>query len=182
MKQTPKLGYALVMEGLIDEQQLAKSLSVQKLHPTKSIGEIVSKLYNISEEAVESIFVRDILIPSFRNFLYSELKKKINTPDFDLLKAVPAIEIILGNYTRVTIVSKTFAYVDNLLRPSTHKNFLSKIDCSIKTVQLRTLYEKVIEFQDVVVEYDIQNQRITMENPSLIMEAKIRLNQIMKKG
>jgi hypothetical protein len=181
MAHTRILGDALVKEGLINQTQLQKSLSVHISHPTKSLGEILSKLYGIAEGKVEAIFVQNILLPAIRNFLYAELQKKINNPDFDLAKEVPSMEIKIRGYQRVTIASKSFTYENDLFYgPATAKHFLFRIDCTIEAIVMRTVYADTLEFKEVFLEFDLQNQRVTLENPSIIMEAKIKLNQITK--
>lgn len=182
MKKIPRLGDTLVLEGLIDKKQHEKSLSVQHTHPMKSIGEIISKLYNIPEGKIEAIFVKNILVPSIHNHLYSELGKKINNPDFDLVKIVPAIDIQIKTYKRITIASKTFSYANDLMfEPSTDKIFLSKIDCVVESIVMHTAYDESIQFQHILLEFDIPSQKITLENPAIIMEAKIKLTQVLKK-
>ncbi len=183
MNNPHKLGQTLVSAGIISQKQLDKSLSVQRSHPTKSIGEIVSKLYNIQEGVIEATFVKAVLSPAIRNFIYSELKKKINTPGFNLLKAVLSIDLEIQRYKRITIASKTFTLDENsFYKPSKDKKFLSKINCTIKSIVLHTAHNARIDFNDVLMEFDIQSQKLSMDNPSLIMEAKIRLNQILKKN
>jgi hypothetical protein len=178
-----KLGWVLVLEGVITRQQLDKVLDVRRLHKTKSIGEIVNKLFSIPEGKVESIFVREVLIPTISESLYKELRKTKTTQEIDIKELVPTIAVKVSKFHRNTNSSKLFTFESpTFFQPSSQKGFLSTIDCTIDKLEIKTRFDANIEFKDVELEYDLQNQTISWENPAILLEAKIRLNQIIKKN
>ena len=177
-----KLGWVLVLDGVISREQLNEALSIQKLHRTRSIGEIISKLFNIPEGKIESIFVRDVLIPTITECVYTELSKIKPAQEIDAKELVPTVEVTISQFRRNTLSSKLFTFESpNSFKPSSQKSFLSTIECTIQQLELKTSFDTNIKFNDVVLEYNMQNQTISWDNPAVLVESKVRLNQIIKK-
>ncbi len=176
-----KLGWVLVLDGVISRQQLDKALSIQKLHPTRSIGEIICKLFNIPEGIIEAIFVREVLVPTISECVYTELRKSKTAQEVDIKELVPTVEVIISKFQRNTHSSKLFTFESpNSFQPSSQKSFLSTIECTIQQLELKTSFDTNIKFKDVILEYNIQNQTISWDNPAVLTEAKVRLNQLIK--
>ncbi|MEW6237779.1 MAG: hypothetical protein AB1656_20525 [Candidatus Omnitrophota bacterium] len=74
MSQSKRLGQALIDSGVIDSRQLDEALAVQKEHSHRTLGEIVSSSYAVPMEMIETVFVKDILVPSVKHMLADHLK------------------------------------------------------------------------------------------------------------
>ena len=78
--RTKHFGESLVDAGVITKEQRKEALLIQKEHPYRTIGDIVSSTFHIPTETVESVFVRSILIPAINQMLINSFhNKRINT-------------------------------------------------------------------------------------------------------
>ncbi|MBF0226081.1 MAG: hypothetical protein HQK76_11550 [Desulfobacterales bacterium] len=76
-----RFGKVLIKSGIINEEQLNNVLAIQKQEEAStgkksSIGEIVAKIYNISSDIIENLFVRDYIIDaileSFKKYMVKD--------------------------------------------------------------------------------------------------------------
>jgi len=104
MSRSKRLGQALLDAKVINSQQLDEALAIQKEQPHRTLGEIVSSALAIPMETIETVFVKDILVPSVKNMLAHHLKMEEEKFTQDLpIKAnqlIYDIEIISTKFCR----------------------------------------------------------------------------------
>lgn len=180
MEKISRIGALLVQEGVIKQAQLDDVLNRQKEHPDLTVGEIVAQQFNIPEQYIETVFVEEILLKSLKQWFLDELAKKLK--GLDVGKVVEDIQITINEFTRVSSAQKVYKRTTKgVFAPSCEKKYLSKIHCCTESITLKTRLGEDIVFQEFVIEYDVQSQKIACENESVIVEAKIKLMQLLKK-
>lgn len=180
MAKLLRIGFVLVREGTITGAQLENILQMQKKHPQKTVGEIAAQMFSIPENEIETIFADKIMAEAIRQWFYYELSKKI--PNLEIHTIISDIVIIITSFTRKSIAQKTFTQQkDKQFHPDSEKKYLSEIHCTVDSIVLKTNFKEDLVFSDICMVYNVQEQKVFVENESIIVESKIKLQQLMKK-
>ncbi len=110
MNNGPKpFGEVLVDHGLITRDQLDEVLSIQKEHPQRTIGEIVSTTFSIPMEEIEAIFAQQVLVPSIQimltNYLKEEARNHVDDSSFSLNQLIFDIDVVSITLKRTVVSS-----------------------------------------------------------------------------
>ena len=179
MKKIAKIGEILIKEGIISGIQLENILGVQDRQPERSVGEIAADLYAIREDEIESIFGNHILLQVVKEWFQAGLTEKL--PNLALDTIISSIDVQISRFTRSAIAQKEFVKGGGpLFQGAEEKKYLYKINCEVDKVIIKTAMGPEIAFENLTVEYDVQSQQLKVDNAAVLLEAKIRLIQLVK--
>ncbi len=180
-----KFGEILVREEVITKDQLAEVLEAQK-KTRKEFGLLISQMYSIPVEVVESLYVSEVLVPSMK---WSLLQKLIEKFEGSSIEPETVIENILVNisqfssylavktyYTQDSAARKKYSIVD---RSEKLKRIQGKMD---KLVLKLKHAESFLLFTDVQFEFVLKNQELIFSNPGFISEVRLKLLQAVKQA
>lgn len=174
-----RLGWVLITEGIITRQQLEQALDAQQISPSKTIGEILNYLFGIPEYEIETVFIREVLAQTIVDWFYSEIAHKMKNQDKDINALIPEIKVLIRSYERVSSFTSNFSLKKDMYQPTGSSNCLKKIICDIDHITITTYSNKEIIFKDLEIEYNVQSKKITLDNTSILSEAKLKLTQII---
>ncbi len=175
-----RLGWVLRTEGIINSEQLGQALDAQKSAPNKTLGEILTYLFGIPEYEIETVFSREIIRQTISDYFYSELEKKFSNLDKEIDELIPGINILIRRHERLSSFSSSFSLKSDMYQPTGNSSFLKKIICDIDHIKITTFSQKEVTFNDVKLEYDVHSKQIRLDNPAIMSEARLRLNQIFR--
>ena len=180
MAKILKIGWVLVREGVISQAQLENILEHQKKKPTRSVGEIAADLFGIPEEEIETIFADQILAEAVKGWFFEEIGRRM--AGLPIERLITAIEVEINGYTRNIISQKDFTRTrDNRFHPDRDRRFLSTISSTIKKLTIKTAFKEEIVFQEFKITFDMQSRTVSVENEALVIEARIKLNRLLKR-
>lgn len=173
------LGELLVKNKIITQMQLNQALKAHDRYPNQSIGQVVSKVFNIPLEIIETTMLTKSVIPKIEVWFKKNIDQKPKTiPPSSTIKT---LEININSYTRyegesVTFVRNEMGYYCEEIRDTS----LEKLAIVIEEIRLTTRRNQVISLKDINIEISLGSNNIKAENPGFITEARLKLLQAMK--
>jgi len=181
MAKILRLGWILVREGVISKEQMEQALDVQKRKfPDQSLGEVVSRLFTIPEEEIETIFINHILFHVVTDWFYREIGQKMGKTSQEIEAIIPHITLTLNGYTRLATRKTTFARKGKHFHPTSSRTALSQILAEFDRIEFVSTLGDPLVFSGVQIEYDVQTQHLKIGDQSIGLQVKVRLTQMMK--
>ncbi|MBI5559338.1 MAG: hypothetical protein HY885_17070 [Deltaproteobacteria bacterium] len=174
-----KFGWILLREGLIQRNQMENILNIQRKKQDRLFGELASHYFSVPEEEIEAAFANHVLTPFLKTWFFEELGKKVKVKGMRYEEFVPGVDITLTGFTR-KIVRSSF-YENN----KGHYTLGSgSVELQIKggaDLTIHTVVNEPVVFAEVQFELNMATLAMTLLNPHLFTEAKLRLLQLFKK-
>lgn len=177
-----KFGFVLVKEGVITHSQLGEALELKSSHEDKLLGEIISSQFGIPELEIEKVYLDQVIIPFIEYWFFRELAKKVKAENWSVEAGIPRIEVTLKSYCRQMTRSSCYANVDGSLTVTASEASLTKVNAIIDKLTISTNLGQEIVFEELALDLDPARQVLTLENPSVILESRIRILQQLKRG
>lgn len=177
-----KFGFVLVKEGLITHSQLGEALELKSSHEDKLLGEIISSQFGIPELEIEKVYLNQVIIPFIEYWFFKELAKKIKADNWSVEEGIPRIEVTLKSYCRQMTRSSCYTNVDGNLTITASEASLTKVNAIIEKLTIATNFGQELVFAELALDLDPARQVLTLENPSVILETRIRILQQLKKA
>ncbi|MBU0484737.1 MAG: hypothetical protein KKB30_09525 [Proteobacteria bacterium] len=180
MSRYIKFGWILQREGVISRDQLRNILNLQEKHKDKLFGEIASYYFSITEEEIETVFAKHILLPFTKKWFNDELTKKMTLDGLQIEDFVTDIELSISNFARNIIRTSVYKGHENkfVLQSGTVK---LKINSTMEKLTLKTNLGRDIILEDIPFELEVPAYKLIPANTQIISEAKLRLKQLSKK-
>lgn len=175
------LGELLVAEKLISQTQLNQALKSRHLYPTHSIGQVISTLFNIPMESIETIMISRYVVPTIEAWFKKNIDKRSKTDDIPLSSSLFAIDITISSFVRyegeaVTFIRNEMGYYYEESRDAG----LEKLALTVDTMKLTTIRKQDIMIHDIQLEFTLGTNAIRAENPGFISEARLKLLHALK--
>lgn len=175
------LGELLVQEKIITQMQLNQALKSQSRYPSHSIGKVVSKIFNIPMEIIETTMINHSVIPRIEVWFKKNIDKKSQKDGIPLSSTLKSFEVIINNYTRyegesVQFIRNEMGYYCEDSRDAR----LEKISLIIETIKLTTRRKQEILLHDIHIDITLGTSAIRAENPGFITEARLKLLHALK--
>ncbi len=175
------LGELLVAEKLISQTQLNQALKSQASSPNHSIGRVVSRMYNIPVELIETTLISKSVIPRIEAWFKHNIDQKSKKDGISLSSIISGIELNIKSYVRyegeaVTFIRNELGYYCEDARDAS----LEKISLTLSTIKLTTIRKQEILLHDVHIDLTLGTGKIHAENPGFITEARLKLIHALK--
>ncbi len=175
------IGELLVKNKIITPTQLNQALKARSHYPNQSIGQVVSKVFNIPLEIIETTMLTKSLVPKIGVWFKKNIDQKSKNIGIPPSSTIKTLEININSYTRyegesVTFVRNEMGYYCEEVRNTS----LEKLAIVIEEIRLTTRRNQVISLKDIHIEITLGSDEIKAENPGFITEARLKLLQAMK--
>ncbi|MFZ5758898.1 MAG: hypothetical protein ACOY32_04600 [Thermodesulfobacteriota bacterium] len=175
-----KFGWILLREGLIQRKQMENILNLQERHQDRLFGELAVHYFAVPEEEVEAVFANHVLLPFCRNWFLEQLTRRITITALEGRPFIVAVDLVLASFTRRIIRATTYTPGDRECVPVSG-NVSLLVNGTFAEVVIRTAINESLIFADVQFDFVRERLEMTLVNPHLFTEAKMRLNQLHKK-
>ena len=175
------LGELLVQEKVITQMQLNQALKSQSRYPNHSIGKVVSKVFNVPMEIIETVMMSKSVIPKIEVWFKHNIDQKSQKDGIPLSSTIKNFKLEINNYTRyegeaVHFIRNEMGYYCEDSRDVR----LEKIAIIIDTIQLTTRRKQEIILHNVNLDITLGTNEIRAENPGFITEARLKLLHALK--
>lgn len=177
-----KFGFVLVKEGIVSHAQLGAALELKREHEDRLLGEIITSEFAVPELEIEKVYLSQVIIPFIEYWFFKELSKKIKVEGWSVEGGITRIEVTLKSYSRQMTRSSSYATVDGNLTVTASQASLTKVRALIEKLIIYTNFGQELVFEELHFELDPGRQHLVLENPSVILEARIRIMQLLRKG
>ncbi len=177
-----KFGSVLVQQRVITPSQLERAVALKTQQEDKLLGEIIAREFAIPELEIEKIYLNQIIVPYLENWFFKELSKKIKVTGWSVEGGIPQITVTLKSYSRQMTRCSSYTTVDGNLTVTASEASLTKVRALIDKLTIRTDLGQDLCFSDLSFDLDPAHQILLLENPSVLLEARIRIMQLLKKG
>lgn len=176
-----KFGMFLIKAGLINENQLEKALQEQQAEGKKNgkkrcIGEVIADLYNISAKAIESVFIREYLMPDvsawFRKALTKDklLNKQLKNIGMDFNRIVSNTEIRISSWN----ITKSLFFEENGDNADSLQSVLLKIITGKMSFRVVFNNNQVVEKSESF-SFETKSRKINVDMSSVIENIRIEI-------
>lgn len=175
------LGELLVKNKVITQTQLNQALKSQTRYPNQSIGKVVSKVFNIPMEIIETILISKSVVPQLKSWFKKNIDQKLKANAIPLSSTIKNIELLISSYTRyegeaVVFIRNEMGYYCE----DTRDTRLEKLALVIEAIRLTTRRNQTIVLKDIHLDITLGTNEIRAENPGFITEARLKLLQALK--
>lgn len=175
------LGEALIEAGLINEAHLKKALTAQASNPNLSLGEIITKLYDVPRDMVESHYITLAIIPLIKEWLQTELNKKEFSDGLPTGSVIADIAINVSAFSRHKGETVSFKRVEGgMYREISSLMKMERILTTIEFLVITTTKKQKITLNDVHLEVNLKNKGVRPDNPGFLAEVNLRLQKAFK--
>ncbi len=175
------IGELLVKNHIITQTQLNQALKSHNRYPNHSIGQVVSKIFNISPETIETTLITKSIIPTIITWFQKNIARKTQKTAFPLSSSIKKVEIEISSYTRyegeaVQFIRNEMGYYCEESRDTS----LEKLALTLETIKITTIRKQEITLSDVHLNITLGSNEIKTENPGFLAEARLKLLHALK--
>ncbi|MEN8257945.1 MAG: hypothetical protein ABFS09_08800 [Thermodesulfobacteriota bacterium] len=175
------LGEALIRARVISQAHLNKALQVQTGNAHLSLGEILTKLFNIPRNVVESHYINLSIIPLIKEWLQEQLDIKEFSEGIPLRSIIDHIAITVPSFTRHQAETVSFDLgEDGMYRENNSVKKMERILATIEPLVITTKKQQKIVFNNVHLEVNLEDKGVRADNPGFFSEVKLRLLKSLK--
>lgn len=175
------LGELLVKAKIISQMQLNQALKSQSRYPNHSIGKVVSKVFNVPMEIIETTMISKSVIPTIEVWFKKSIDQKSPKGAIPPSSTIKEITLNISTYTRyegeaVHFIRNEMGYYCE----DTRDVRLEKLSIIIDSLQLTTRRNQDIILHDIHIDVTLGSNEIRAENPGFITEARLKLLHALK--
>ena len=175
------LGELLVKHKVITELQLSQALKAQTRYPNMSIGQVVSKVFNIPIEIIETTMITKSVLPKIEVWFKKNIDQKSKKDGIPPSATIKEFALDIAGYTRyegeaVHFLRNEMGYYCEDSRDAR----MEKLAIVIKEIQLTTRRNQLITLNDIHLDITLGTNEIRSENPGFIAEARLKLLHALK--
>lgn len=175
------LGELLVAAKIITKTQLNQALKSQTRYPNHSIGKVISKVFNIPMEIIETTMITKSVLPRIETWFKKNIDQKSAKDGIPISSTIKECEFRINSYTRyegeaVIFLRNEMGYYCEDSRDAS----LEKLALVIDTLRLVTRRKQEIILHDIHLDITLGSNEIRAENPGFITEARLKLLHALK--
>lgn len=175
------LGEALIEAGLISKAHLHEALAAQASNPNLSLGEIITQLYDVPRDMIESHYITLAIIPRIKEWLQKQLNKKEFSDGLPTGSVIADIAISVSAFSRYKGDIVSFKRIEGgLYRESSALQKMEKILTSIDSLIITTTKQQKVELTNIDLEVNLQDKGVRPDNPGFLAELNLRIQKTFK--
>ncbi len=177
------LGEALIKAGLITEAHLNKALQAQTRYPTLSIGEVITKLFAVPRDEVETHYLNLSIIPFVKSWLLDQLNRTMFKNGVRVGSTIADIDITVPSFTRYEGEAVSYTRSDNgMYQEQSSLTRMERVLLIVDPLVLTTSHHQRLVFNTVNLEVslDKEGKGVRPDNPGFLSEVKLRLLKAYK--
>ena len=175
------LGELLVEAKIITQTQLNQALKSKSRYPKHSMGRVISKMFNIPMEIIETTMITKAIIPQIESWFKKNIDHKSPKDGIPPSATIKDVDLKISSYTRYK--GEAITYIRNetgYYCEDTRDASLEKLALIIDTIKLTTRRKQEIILHDIHLDITLGTNEIRAENPGFITEARLKLLQALK--
>lgn len=175
------LGQALIEAGVLTEAHIQKALQAQSRYPNLTFSEVISKLFGIPRDVVESHYINRSIIPFIKEWLQKQMDNKEFSDGFSAGSTIADIAITVPTFTRYEDEAVRFDLIaDGMYKGGDSLTRMERILATIDPLVITTTRQQKIIVNDVNLELSLEEKRVRPDNPGFLSEVKLRLLKAFK--
>lgn len=175
------LGEVLIKAGVISPADLQTALKTQVHNAHLSFGEIITQLFGVPRDVIESHYINLAMIPFIKAWLEKQLSRQVLGPGQSASDIIADISINIPNFSRYEGEVVSFErQTDGMYGESASLTKIEKIIATVDPLVITTTKGQKILFSNVHLEVGLRDKGVRPDNPGFLSEVRLRLLQAHK--